>query len=96
MLFPYQCSKCSKRFEGDYPIGRAPRVVPCPFCGADGQRIYSGMSLFVRVSGKHSSKFGEQMKARNLEAAKRMRGRKPPVRLKAYDYGNGNVREVEG
>jgi len=96
MLFPYQCTKCDNRFDGDYPIGQAPRTVPCPSCGGTAKRVYTGMSLFVRVAGKPLSRnFGEQMKMRNLEAGKRMRDRKPPVRLKAYDYGNGDIREVK-
>jgi len=96
MLFPYQCQKCSKRFDGDFPIGKAPREVPCPSCDGQGKRVYEGMSLSVRVGGRvHSSSFGEQMKARNAEAGRRMKGRKPPVRVKAYDYGKGDVREVK-
>lgn len=96
MLFPYQCQKCEKRFDGDFPIGKAPRGgVPCPSCGGSGKRVYEGMSISVKVgSFSRPSTFGEQMKARNAEAGKRMKGRKPPVRVKAYDYGNGDVREA--
>ena len=94
MLFPFQCDKCGKRFDGDYPIGKAPRTVPCPSCGGSGKRVYAGVSIGVRVGGSSPSGFGEQMKARNAAAGHRMKGRKPPVRVKAYDYGNGDVREA--
>lgn len=95
MLFPFQCVGCGKRFDGDYPIGKAPRVVPCPSCGKSAKRVYAGVSIGVAVSGSRSSgSFGEQMKARNLEAGKRMKGRKPPVRVVAYDHGGGDIRGV--
>lgn len=95
MLFSYHCVKCDKEFDGDYPIGKAPRVVPCPSCGGNGKRVYTGTSICVRVGGRAlSSKFGEQMKRRNEEAGRRMKARKPPVRLKAFDFGGGDVREV--
>ena len=97
MLFPYMCSKCGKRFDGDFPIGKAPRGVPCPSCGTGAKRVYAGMSLSVKVSGRApSSNFGEQQKRKNEKAAYRMKGRKSPVRLAALDYGNGDVREVAG
>lgn len=97
MLFPYMCSKCGKRFDGDFPIGKAPRGVPCPSCGKPSKRVYEGVSIAIKVSGvTSSSTFGERMKTRNLQAAHRMKGRKPPVRVKAYDYGNGDVREAAG
>lgn len=96
MLFSYECQKCGKRFDGDYPIGKAPRVTPCPACKSDSKRVYEGMSIAVKISGKPmSSTFGEQMKARNLAAGHRMKGRKAPVRVKALDYGNGDIREVK-
>lgn len=95
MLFPYMCSKCGKRFDGDFPIGKAPRGVPCPSCKSSSKRIYEGMSLSVKVSGRApSSTFGEQMKNRNLQAAHRMKGRKPPVRLAGYKMADGSVREA--
>ena len=95
MIFPYQCEKCERRFDKEFPIGKAPRGVPCP-CGGTGKRVYAGMSLSVKVgSFSRPSSFGEQMKARNAEAGKRMKGHKPPVRLKALDFGNGDVRETK-
>jgi len=94
MLFPYQCVKCGRQFDGDWPIGKAPRTVPCPSCGGVGKRVYAGLSLGVRVVGGTPRAFGERMKSRNLEAGERMKGRKPPVRVAAYDYGKGDVREV--
>ena len=95
MLFPYMCVKCGKRFDGDYPIGKAPRGVPCPSCGSSAKRVYEGMSIAVKVSGAASSStFGEQQKRKNEKAAHRMRGRKPPVRLKGYQMANGAVVEA--
>ena len=97
MQFPYQCQKCEKRFDADYPIGKAPRVVPCPSCGGDGKRIYEGMNVTVKTDGAfhRTSNFGEQMKHRNEKAGQRMRGKKPGMRLAAYDYGHGDIREVK-
>lgn len=96
MLFPYQCQKCKKRFDGEFPIGQAPRQTPCPSCKGDGKRIYEGMSIAVKIGGSfaRSATFGEQMKARNVAAGHRMQGKKPPVRPIAHDYGNGDVREI--
>lgn len=95
MLFPFKCTGCGKRFDGEFPIGKAPRELPCPSCQKNSKRIYEGMSIGVKVDGvTRSSGFGEQMKARNAQAAYRMKGRKPPVRLAAWDHGNGDVREA--
>ena len=94
MLFPFQCEKCGERTDEDFPIGKAPRTVKCP-CGGVKRRVYSGTSLSIKVSGHTSSStFGEQMKSRNLQTAHRMKGRKPPVRTMAHDYGNGDIREA--
>jgi predicted nucleic acid-binding Zn ribbon protein len=97
MIFPFQCQKCSKSFDEEFPIGKAPRVTPCPHCKGNGKRIYDGMCVAVKIGGAfcHSSTFGEQMKARNMQAAQRMKGRKAPVRLAAMDHGGGDVREVK-
>lgn len=95
MLFPYQCQKCEKRFDGDFPIGQAPRQTSCPSCDGEGKRIYEGLSLGVKIGGNTIHRtFGEQMKSRNAQAAHRMKGNRPPVRPIAHDYGNGDVREV--
>jgi putative FmdB family regulatory protein len=96
MIFPYQCQKCGKRFDVEFAIGKAPRATPCPDCKGDGKRIYEGMSIAVKVGGAfhhRTSSFGEQMKARNVKAAQRQRGRKAPVRRAALDYGGGDIRE---
>ena len=97
MLFPYQCKKCEKKFDGDFPVGKAPREVPCPDCKGTGKRVYEGMSFAVKIGGAidRKSTFGENMKARNTQAAYRMQGKKSPVRLKAWDHGEGDVREVK-
>lgn len=96
MQFGYECEKCKKRFDVDFPIGKATRTVPCSTCGGLGKRVYEGMCIAVKIDGhtSMSSGFGEQQKKRNLQAAKRMAGRKAPVRLVAHDYGNGDIRGV--
>ena len=96
MQFPFQCQKCQKRFDGDYPIGKAPRETRCPSCKGKSKRLYEGMSIAVKIDGdfRHSSSFGEQMRAKNLAAAERQKGRVAPVRLKAWDHGGGDIREV--
>ena len=100
MLFPYQCKKCSNRFDGSFPIGQAPRETRCPKCKGLSKRVYEGMSIAVKIDGRthgqvaKSGTFGEEMKRRNLQAAQRMKGKKPPVRAIAHDFGNGDVREI--
>lgn len=97
MFFPYQCQSCKKLFDGEYPIGKAPRETPCPSCKGTSKRIYEGVSVGVKIGGSfvRSSTFGEQMKARNAQAAHRMKGNRPPVRPVAHDFGGGDVREVK-
>lgn len=96
MFFPFQCQKCHKKFDGEFPIGKAPRETPCPTCKGTSKRVYEGTSIAVKIGGSfvHSSSFGEQMKNRNLQAAHRMKGRVAPVRLKAWDHGGGDIREA--
>ena len=97
MRFPFQCQKCGKKFDGEYPIGKAPRVTPCPSCKSDSKRIYDGISVAVKIGSDfaRSSTFGEQMKARNMKAAQRMKGQRPGLRPVAHDFGNGDIREVK-
>jgi len=97
MLFPFQCQKCKKRFDGEFSIGKAPRETPCPNCQGNSKRIYEGMSIAVKINGAmcRTSSFGEQMKARNAQAGYRMQGHKAPVRLTAYDHGGGDIREAK-
>ena len=96
MFFPYQCQACEKKFDGDFPIGKAPREVPCPKCQGISRRTYEGTSIAVSIGGaiNRKSTFGEHMKSKNLAAANRQKGRVPPVRLKAWDHGGGDIREV--
>jgi len=95
MVFGYECDKCKKRFDADFPIGKAPRVAACS-CGGKGKRVYAGMSIAVRINGHTSlsSSFGEQMKKRNADAAHRMKGRTAP-KLLGHDYGGGKVVEAK-
>ena len=97
MLFPFQCQGCGKRFDGEYPIGKAPRVIPCPSCKKDAKRIYEGTSIAVKIGGSfcRSSSFGEQMKARNVQAGHRMKGQRPGLMPVAHDFGGGDIREIK-
>jgi len=93
MLFPFVCSKCKKHQDRIAPIGKPPTDVKCENCGGDCKRVY--MATGIVVSGvRRPSSFGEQQKAKNEDAAYRMKGRKAPVRTVAYDHGCGDVREV--
>lgn len=98
MTFSYECQKCRKHFDADFPVGKAPRGMKCPSCGGDGKRVYSGMSIMLKTNGAQggihrSSSFGEQMKARNMQAASRMRGRTAP-KLLGHQYADGSVKEA--
>lgn len=96
MLFPYLCQKCGNRFDMDLPIGKAPREAPCPLCKSKSKRVYDGMSIAVKIDGGYhrTSNFGEQMKVKNLRAGEKMKAKRPGLRLAAYDYGGGDIREV--
>jgi putative FmdB family regulatory protein len=99
MTFSYECQKCGKRFDSEFPVGKAPRGMKCPSCGGDGKRIYSGMSIMLKVSGAHgginrATSFGESMKAKNAQAGKRMRMNRTPPKLVGYDYGGGKTVEA--
>ena len=96
MQFPFQCQKCQKRFDGDYPIGKAPRETRCPSCKGKSKRLYEGMSIAVKIDGdfRHSSSFGEQQKEKNLATAERQKGRTPGLRLAGYKYSDGRVEEA--
>lgn len=94
MLFDFVCQDCQHSFECDYAIGKAPRNISCVKCSGLAKRVYSS-SIGISVSRvTHPSTFGEQMKAKNAEAGFKMQGQKPPVRISAYDYGDGDIREV--
>jgi putative FmdB family regulatory protein len=96
MRFDYKCATCGG-FELDFPIGKAVRSAPCPKCGKDGKRIYTSCNFVLSGIGWPSKglSFNAEMTKRNEAAGKRQRGRKPGLRLAAYDYGGGDVREVK-
>jgi putative FmdB family regulatory protein len=95
MLYPYECQICEKKFDEVYKIGDAPRETVCPDCKGLAKRTYDNVGIsFSQSVVTNPTTFGEQMKARNREAAHRMKGREAPVRVTAYDHGNGDVREV--
>ena len=98
MFFSYACQKCNKRFDRQFPVGKAPRETVCD-CGGKGKRVYEGMSIMLRTNGVHGginrgSSFGEQMKAKNVRAAERQKSKTPPVRLAGYKYADGSIREA--
>ena len=99
MLFPYECQKCGRRFDGEFPIGQAPRGTRCPVCKGTSKRVYEGTSIMLRTSGvsggiSRSSNFGEQMKKRNEEAGRRMRVNRSPPKLLGYSHADGQVVEA--
>jgi predicted nucleic acid-binding Zn ribbon protein len=95
MLFGYECEKCSKRMDADFPVGKAPRTVRCTSCGSTSKRVYEGTSISLKIDGHYArtSTFGEQMKKRNEAAAGRMRGRTAP-KLLGYQHADGSVKGV--
>lgn len=95
MIFPFVCTnkKCAARVDVDGRIGHPPRNVKCEKCGTECRRIYTATG-FVMGQKRATSTFGEEMRARNEAAGHRMKGKKPPARLVAHDYGGGDVREV--
>ncbi len=95
MVYEFECEKCERRVEQDFRMGEAPKEVPCPSCGGGARRVFSAPAIGIDGAINRTSTFGEDMKRRNLKAAKRMKGRKPPVRTVAHDYGNGRVEEVK-
>ena len=99
MLYPYQCQKCKSRADLEYRMGQAPRTVACPKCGAEAKRVYEGMSFILRGNDwpSKSGRFKREMTGRNERAGERMRKEHTPgMNLVAHDFGNGDVREVDG
>jgi len=96
MIYPYACEACKNRVELNFPMGQNPREVSCPKCGKRARRVYEGMSIALKIGTSFSknSTFGEHMKSKNLEAGKRMKGLKAPVRLQGYQMPNGKVVEA--
>jgi len=93
MLYDYECEKCEEVTEMNFRMGEAPRTVQCR-CGATAKRVYNSFALGINGGINRKSTFGEEMKKRNEQAAKRMQGRDKPVRTVAHDYGGGDVREA--
>lgn len=97
MIFEYRCESCSKLIEREYSIGKAPSSIKCD-CGNDCDRYYGSMNFVLKGSGwpGRSLKMKQEQTKLNDQAGKRMRkNRSVPVRTVAYDYGNGDVREVD-
>ena len=99
MQFEYKCEECKIIFSKDFRIGQAEKLVDCPDCGNNEcKRHYGQMSFILKGGGwpGKSERLNNEMTARNEAAGHRMRKEhKPPVNLKALDYGNGDVREVK-
>ena len=99
MLFPYECQKCSRRFDGEFPVGTAPRETRCPVCKGLSKRVYEGMSIMLRTKGtgggiSRGSSFGEQMKKKNEQAGRRMRVNRTAPKLLGYSHADGRVTEA--
>ena len=97
MTYEYRCRDCNKDIEKDFPIGKADGEVPCPSCGDMAQRAFNSMSFILKGGGwpGKSNRMNGEMTARNKRAGERMRGNKPGVELVAYDYGDGDIRDVK-
>jgi len=93
MFYDFQCSKCGKCIERQFRMADVPRTVECS-CGSTAKRVYNGFALDMNGGLNRTSGFGESIKKKNDEAAKRMRGNAPPVKTIAYDYGGGDIRGV--
>jgi putative FmdB family regulatory protein len=93
MRYDFECEKCETRAEHVFRMADVPASVKCE-CGGKAIRVYGAVAIEINGGINRTSGFGESIKKRNDEATQRMRGRKAPVRTKAYDYGNGDVREV--
>ena len=96
MRFDYKCPDHGG-FELDFPVGKAVRTASCPKCRKESKRIYTSCNFVLSGVGWPSKglSFNAEMTIRNADAGKRMKGRKPPLTLAAYDYGGGDVREVK-
>ena len=101
MKYPYVCTACSKTFELDLPIGKAPVKTACVRCSAEAKRNYAdinfaviGGSISTPSNGRSRQTFGQEMLNRNRDAGKRMKANRPPVRRVATDYGGGDIRGV--
>jgi predicted nucleic acid-binding Zn ribbon protein len=90
MLYDYRCSECKTKFEVDFPMGEAKKKVLHSECGNMAKRTF-GCNFIL----PDPSKFNREMTERNRKAGERQKDNIPPVRLKALDYGNGDVREVK-
>ncbi len=94
--YSYYCEKCDSVFDKDFDFGKAPNNVKCDRCNTDCKRSYDSCSFVLKGGGwpGKSMKFNKEQTDKNINAGIRQKDRKPPVRLKALDYGNGDVREV--
>jgi putative FmdB family regulatory protein len=97
VAYEYKCLGCSCRFDLDFPIGEAPPTARCPECGEEAKKLISCSGFVLKGGGwpSRGNRLNSEMTRRNEDAGRRMRREhKPPMRLAALDYGNGDVREV--
>lgn len=94
MFYEFECEGCSTRTERQFRMGEAPKTVKCDRCGSQAGRVFNTFALSIDGAIDRKSTFGESMRKRNEQTARRMRDKPAPVRTKAYDYGGGDIREA--
>lgn len=97
MLFQYLCRECEVIVERDFRVGNADPEVVCPECKGVCSRHYGSMTFILKGGGwpGKTQKLNQEMTSKNEAAGRRMRGQTPGMRTVAYDYGDGDVRDVK-
>lgn len=94
MTYEYECGKCGGTTDESFRMGEAAKTVKCSVCGSRAKRIFSSPAIEINGGIERKSTFGEDMRKRNENAGRRMKGQKAPVKTVAYDYGGGDIREA--
>ena len=94
MRYDFECEKCGFRTERQFSMADVPQTVVCSECGGTAKRVYNSVAIGIDGGLDRTSKFGESIRQKNEQAAKRMRDKTAPVRTVAHDYGNGDIRPV--
>lgn len=96
MIYQYFCEKCEKILEVDFPFGKSKSTIKCD-CGEISSKYYGEIGIVFRGDGWSSKdmKIDKQMEERNKKAKRKTRDNHHSPKIVAYDYGNGDVREVK-